>query len=90
MYGLVKNRASPAFWRCYHDLPEEVRRLADKCFGLLKDDPSHPSLHFKKAGRYWSARVGLHYRAVAVEEKQDLIWFWIGIHGEYDKLMYNQ
>jgi hypothetical protein len=40
-----------------------VRDLADKNFRLLKTDPSHPSLHFKKLGKVWSARVGLHYRA---------------------------
>ena len=86
----MRNRATPAFWRCYHDLSEDVQRLADKCFGLLKDDPNHPSLHFKKVGKLWSARVGLHYRVLAVEEKQDIIWFWIGTHDEYDKLIYNQ
>ncbi len=41
----------------------------------------------KKAGRYWSVRVGLHYRAVAVEVLGGLLWFWIGSHEDYNKLM---
>ena len=58
----MKHRATPRFWRCYNDLPKDVRKLADRCYALLKDNPSHPSLRFKKVGQFWSARVGLHHR----------------------------
>lgn len=67
-------------------MPTDVRDLADKSFQLLKVDPSHPSLHFKKLGAVWSARVGMHYRAIAVEIDGGFLWVWIGNHGEYDKL----
>ena len=30
------------------------RALADKNYALLKDNPRHPSLQFKKVGRFWS------------------------------------
>ena len=79
--------ANPRFWRCYRGLPKEVRDLADRNYGLLKADPSHRSLHFKKVGALWSVRVGLHYRALATETHRDLVWFWIGSHAEYDKLV---
>jgi len=68
-------------------LPKEVRDLADRNYGLLKADPSHRSLHFKKVGALWSVRIGLHYRALATEAEGDLVWFWIGSHAEYDKLV---
>ncbi|WP_071525254.1 hypothetical protein [Spirulina subsalsa] len=56
------------FWQCYHALPETVQTTADECYNLLKSDPSHLFLHFKKLGkRYWSVRVGLNYRALGVE-----------------------
>ena len=83
----MNHHASPDFWACYRVLPASVRDLADKSFGLLKAAPKHPSLHFKKVGRFWSARVGLHYRAVAVEASDGLVWFWIGTHAEYDRLI---
>jgi len=83
----VKHHASVRFWQAYDALPPEVQRLADENFALLKRDPNHPSLHFKKVGRFRSARVGLHYRALAVQEGADLIWFWIGRHDEYDRLI---
>jgi hypothetical protein len=68
-------------------LPQDVRQLADRSYALLKTNPSHPSLHFKKVGKFWSARVGLYYRAVAADAGDDLVWFWIGSHADYDKLL---
>jgi hypothetical protein len=53
----------------------------------MATDPHHPSLHLKKMGRFWSVRVGLHYRALAVETESDRVWFWIGSHADYDKLL---
>lgn len=67
-------------------LPEEIQTLADKSYDLLKNDPRHPSLHFKKLGKFWSARVGLHHRALAVEVEDGMLWVWIGTHAEYDRL----
>lgn len=83
----MNHHASPDFWSCYRALPASIRELADKSFGLLEADPTHPSLHFKKVGRFRAARVGLHYRAVAVEASDGLIWFWIGTHAEHDSLV---
>ena len=54
---------------------------------LLKTDPSHPSLRFKKVGKFWSARVGSAHRALAVRDGDDFIWVWIGVHDEYDRLI---
>jgi hypothetical protein len=82
----LNHHASPDFWACYRGLPAEVQALADKAFALLKDNPRHPSLHFKKVGRFWSARVSAHHRALAVEGAEDLVWFWIGAHREYERI----
>jgi hypothetical protein len=64
-----------------------VRRVADRNFALLRENPKHPSLHFKKTGIYWSARAGIGYRTLAIEDGDDLIWFWIGPHGTYDRIL---
>jgi hypothetical protein len=47
-------------------------------------------LHFKRIGPYWSARVGLHHRALAVPSAHHAIWFWIGTHAEYDRILKTQ
>ena len=83
----MKHQTTPKFSKYHERLPFEIRKLADKNYDLLKTDSSHPSLHFKKVGRFWSMRVGLHYRALAVQENDDCIWFWIGRHDEYDALI---
>jgi hypothetical protein len=79
--------ATPGFWFHYRQLAPEVRELADKNFTLLRSNPRHPSLRFKKIGHFWSARVGLRYRALAKERKDGLVWFWIGPHDEYEQLI---
>jgi len=83
----LKHFASPEFWICYKALPKPVQQLADKSFALLKNDPHHPSLHFKRVGRFWSAHIGLSYRALGVDVHDGVLWFWIGSHSDYDKLL---
>jgi len=83
----MKHFTHPQFWEHYARMPETTQRLADKNFGLLKNNPRHPSLHFKRVGCFWSVRVGYNYRALAVDGPEGPIWFWIGPHAEYDKLI---
>jgi hypothetical protein len=83
----VNHHASPEFWAAYRRLPDNVRDLADKNFALLKLDSRHPSLHFKQIGRYYSVRIGLRYRALAVEVSDGLLWLWIGSHADYDAML---
>lgn len=82
----MRHFASPQFWACYKVLPKPIQELADRNFALLKANPQHPSLKLKKVGRFWSVRVGLRYRALAVEVPGGVLWSWIGSHAEYDKL----
>lgn len=84
------HHTSPSFWKYYHDLPEEIQVQADKNFELLKENPNHPSLHFKKVGKFWSVRVSLEYRALGTDVDDGILWFWIGIHPEYERHIYHQ
>ena len=83
----MTHHAAPSFWRCYEGLPEPVRVLADKQFELLRSNAHHPSLHFKRVGRFHSVRVGAHYRALGVDVPDGILWFWIGTHAEYDRVV---
>ncbi len=83
----MKHFATPRFWACYRALPPEAQALADEKFALLKSDPRHPSLHFKQIETVWSCRVGLRYRALGVEVRDGIAWFWIGTHADYDRLI---
>jgi len=81
------HKTTSRFWKNYHNLPASIQKLAKKNFNLLKEDPLHPSLHFKRIGKFWSARVDINYRALAIEDHEDLIWLWIGTHDEYEKML---
>jgi hypothetical protein len=81
------HRTTDRFWQRYWSLPKDVQALADKNFQLLKDNPRHPSLQLKRVEGYWSARVGLAHRVLAVEDGDDRIWVWIGSHDEYEKII---
>lgn len=84
----MRHLASRSFWAAYIKLPPNIRALAEKNYNLLKNDAQHPSLQFKKIGRFWSVRIGLHYRALATEtDGGDLVWFWIGTHAVYDSMI---
>jgi hypothetical protein len=83
----LKHSASSSFWAAYRALPETIRARADKSFELLKQNPSHPSLHFKPVGRYCSARIGLRYRALGISVSDGIVWFWIGAHTEYERMI---
>jgi hypothetical protein len=74
----------------YAALPVTVQRQARVAYRLFKLDPSHPGLHFKKIHPkrpIYSARVGIGYRALAVLEGKHAIWFWIGTHADYDRMV---
>jgi len=81
----MKHFAAPSFWELYDPLPASIQALADKNYKLLEANPRHPSLRLKKVSEYWSARVGIKYRAVGVEIDEGVLWFWIGTHAEYDR-----
>lgn len=85
----MKHIATHRFWVSHAALPEDVRMLADKNYALLKKNPRHPSLHFKKVGKVWSVRVGNHHRAIATEIAGGFLWLWIGLHAEYDNSLPN-
>lgn len=83
----MRHVADEDFWKAYDVLPAKVRKQADKAFELLKQNPNHPSLHFKKIGCRRSVRIGLGYRALALEIEGGLLWYWIGSHDGYDRLI---
>ena len=70
-------------------LPPDARRQAIAAYRLFLRDPFHNSLQFKRIGKrreIWSARVGIHYRAVGIRNNDQIAWYWIGTHAEYDQM----
>ena len=83
----MNHYAAPSFWSSLNSLPRDIQELARANYKLLVANPSHPSLHFKRVGRQWSVRIGLHYRAIGKPVEDGVLWAWIGTHAEYDRLI---
>ncbi len=85
----MKSTATRRFWALLRALPPDVQILAEKNYQLWRQDPSHPSLHFRRlqgnSDRY-TVRVGEHYRALGSLSGDTVAWLWIGSHAEYDRL----
>ena len=71
----------------FGDLPLEMQIRARKAHRLWSRNPGHPSLHFKKVGKVWSARVDDNFRVLAKVKGDTAYWFWIGPHAEYERLI---
>jgi hypothetical protein len=86
----LKSCATPRFWAAYRELPAEIRSLARKAYQLFRENPGHPGLRFKKVHDrepIYAVRVTLGYRALGLLEDDEITWFWIGTHADYDRLL---
>ena len=86
----MKSKTLPSFWKHYEKLEEEIKKQARKAFKLWKQNPFHPSLHFKCGNseeEIWSLRITKGYRALCLYEKDLVVWFWIGNHDDYERLI---
>jgi mRNA-degrading endonuclease RelE of RelBE toxin-antitoxin system len=86
----VKSRTTTQFRKLFADLPKSVQKQTRKAYRQFKQDPSYPSLRFKKVHPklpIYSARINKDYRAVGQLVEDSVIWFWVGSHAEYDLLL---
>jgi len=86
----MKSITTSQFWKLYDTLPAEVQRRADNAYELWQINPYGHGLYFKRVGKQqpiYSVRIGLGYRAVGILEGDAVLWFWIGPHDEYERLL---
>jgi hypothetical protein len=80
----MKSSTTLAFRKQFATLPASLRAQARKQFRSWLENPFHPSLHFKPVGRYWSARVSREVRVLGIRQNDEMIWFFIGVHDDYE------
>jgi len=86
----MNSHITDKFRKTFKELPADVRKQARQAYRLFIENSHHPSLRFKPihpTRPIYSVRIGLNYRAVGIREGEDMIWYWIGSHAEYDKLI---
>ena len=78
------------FRKQYKDLPEQIQKQARQVYRQFQNDPYYPGLRFKRihsSEPIYSVRITQDYRAVGIQQKDEIIWFWIGSHSDYNKLL---
>lgn len=86
----MTSRTTERFRKALAALPEQVRAQARLAYRIFQQDPWHPGLQFKQvhpSRPIYSARVGLGYRALGVRDGDLIVWFWVGSHADYDRLI---
>ncbi len=85
----MKHVASEQFWKCYDKLPGVVQKLVDTNFSVIKQYPNHPLLRLLRVEDIVSMRVGSRVRALACDDGDTFIWFWVGTYRQYKRLIEN-
>jgi mRNA-degrading endonuclease RelE of RelBE toxin-antitoxin system len=86
----MKSKTTDRFWKRYDELPAEIKKQAREAYRLFQENPYYPSMHFKRIHStrpIFSVRISKNYRAVGIVQANEIIWFWVGSHSEYDKLV---
>jgi len=87
----MNSELSTEFIRLFRQLPNRIQKTAKKNYRLWKQNPQHPGVEFKKLKTntaVYSVRAGIGWLAVGVMKDSDtIVWFWIGSHADYDKLL---
>ena len=86
----MNSEVTDEFLACFRRLPERIKRQARKNYQIWKANPLHPSIDFKRVGvrsPVYSVRVGIGWRALGLKLDDTTLWFWIGPHAEYDRLL---
>jgi hypothetical protein len=86
----VQSRTTATFRTLLAAAPAAVQAKAQSAYRVWSENPSHPSLRHKKVHDtlpIYSVRIDLDWRCVGVLREGVMIWFWIGAHREYEKLL---
>ncbi len=86
----MKSSTSKEFRKKLDQLPVAIQEQAARAYALWSSDPYHPSLQFKRVSPsqpVYSVRIGIGYRALGLRKDEQIYWFWIGSHAEYDDLL---
>jgi hypothetical protein len=86
----MHSRTTSKFRALYQSIPKPIQEKARAAYELWAQNPDHPSLRFKKVHPrqpIYSVRIDRDWRALGILESDEVIWFWIGPHAEYEKLL---
>ena len=86
----MESHTTEAFRACLASAPEAIQAKAATAYRLWAQNPGHPSLRFKKVHTklpIYAVRIDRDWRALGVLKEATIVWFWIGPHAEYERML---
>ena len=93
---VIISRRTESYKKLYDKLPKEVQDACQQAFVEWKNEPS--SLVMKPLNQLsneaYSAEINRRYRALGFKNKDSegktgYVWFWVGSHEDYNKVITN-
>jgi hypothetical protein len=84
----VNSPTTKSFRDALKRLSAKARRQAQKAYEQFTVDPFSPGLNFEEINaqkHIWSALITRNIRALGIRNRDEITWYWIGTHREYDK-----
>ncbi len=86
----MTSHTTTSFWKLYRALPKTVQRQAKSAFRKFQQEPFQSGLQFKQVHEtlpVYSARINRDFRCVGIRHTEKIVWYWIGSHSDYEKLL---
>jgi hypothetical protein len=86
----VTSHTTELFRKLLEQLPKAIQKQAKEAYVQFEKDPYHKGLHFKRVHSklpIYSVLISRDYRALGIQRNGVVIWFWIGSHSDYDKML---
>jgi len=86
----VHSHTTKSYRAALQGLSPEARRQAREADEQFRNDPFSPGLHFEEVNaqkHIWSACITRHIRVLGIRDRDEIAWYWIGTHREYEKRM---
>ena len=84
------SQTTEGFRQALVSAPAEIQAKARGAYLLWSANPAHPSLRFKKVHNtlpIYSVRIDRDWRAVGALRDGTVVWFWMGPHHDYERLL---
>ncbi|MGD2093284.1 MAG: hypothetical protein PVH61_44400 [Candidatus Aminicenantes bacterium] len=78
------------FIKYFNKLPERIKKRSKKVYRQWKENPFEPRFQFKQVHNskpIYSVRVNIGWRALGYKKNNTVLWFWIGSHEDYNKII---
>ena len=88
----MNSHTTPGFRKMLADLPVQLQEQAREAYRRFQRDPFQRGLRFRQVHPkrpVFSARINRDYRAVGIRDGEEIVWFWIGPHEQYETLLAN-